>query len=140
MITSFAIETDGVWRKGRLAPVRERDPPVYGGDPGRPWASLEGDSYQSFTISTAWFRTAGKLRIRYTIWARGESVAGGRRWTYCGKSDDTYSDQEPAAELSLPASHPELLIAGGGRKGRRSAIDRCNPAILQFKRRVKPLL
>jgi hypothetical protein len=110
VVTSFAIETNGAWRKGRLALARDESdgPRIYGGNPSTPWASLEGDSYRSFIISTASFRTAGKVRVRYTLWARGESVPDGRRWSYCGKSDDSTPDQQPAPEISLPASHPEL--------------------------------
>ena len=126
VVTSFAIQTDGAWRKGRLAPVRDDDPRIYGGTPNRPWASLAPESYRSFTISTASFRTAGKLQIRYTLWARGESVPGGRRWTYCEKGGPS-GDQEPAAEISLPAGHPELRVHPDADKGDCFVVEKTEP-------------
>jgi hypothetical protein len=129
VVTSFAVETDGAWRKGRLALARDESdrPRVYGGSPNRPWASLEGDSYRSFMITTASFRTAGKAQVRYTLWARGESVPGGRRWSYCGKSDDSSGDQEPAAEISLPARHPELRMHPDPEDGHCFIIEKTEP-------------
>ena len=112
VVTSFAIETDGSWRKGRLLRVPGNwgdKPRSSGGSASRPWASLEAESFRSFTISTASFQTTGTMRVRYSLWARGQSVPGGRRWTYCG-NNDWRRDQEPATELSLPANHPELRV------------------------------
>lgn len=129
VVTSFAIQTDGSWRKGRLVPVPDDggdEPRSSGGDPSRPWASLTGDSYRSFTLSTASFRTARAIQIRYTLRARGESVPGGRRWTYCGKSDPN-GDQEAAAELSLPAGHPELRAHPDPDDGDCWVVDKAEP-------------
>jgi hypothetical protein len=129
VVTSFAIQTGGAWRKGRLTPVRDEGDQrrIHAGNPSRPWASLTGESYHSFTISTASFRTDGKVQIRYTLWARGESVRGGRRWSYCGKSNDTREDQEPGAELSLPARHPELHVHPDPEDGDCFIVDKTEP-------------
>jgi hypothetical protein len=129
VVTSFATDTGGAWRKGRLMPVRDDGdkPRIRGGNPSEPWASLEADQYRSFTISTASFRTAGKLQIRYTLWARGERVPDGRRWTYCGDSDESSRDQEPAAELSLPARHPELRAHPDPDDGRCFVVEKPEP-------------
>ena len=129
VVTSFAIQTDGGWRKGRLGPARDDagdGPRIHGGNPSRPWAWLEAESYRSFSISTASFRTAGKLQIRYTLWARGESAPGGRRWTYCGKSDSSGND-EPAPEISLPASHPELRLHPNADDGDCFVVEKPEP-------------
>jgi hypothetical protein len=129
VVTSFAIETDGAWRKGRLALARDESdrPRVYGGSPSRPWASLEGDSYRSFILSTASFRTASKVQVRYTLWARGEHVPGGRRWSYCGQSDDSTKDEEPAPQISLPASHPELKARSDPDDGHCFVVEKTEP-------------
>ncbi len=129
VVTSFGIDSDGAWRKGRLVAVpgdMGDRPRIYAGNPNRPWASLEAESYRSFTISTASIRTGGKLQIRYTLWARGESVPGGRRWDYCGKSDLS-GDQEPAAEVSLPAGHPELSAHPDPDRGDCTVVEKAEP-------------
>jgi hypothetical protein len=129
VVTSFAIQTDGAWRKGRLIAVPQdggEQRGRAGDDPKRPWASLEAESYRSFTISTASFRTTRPIQLRYTLWARGESIPGGRRWTYCGKSESG-GDQEAAPEISLPAGHAELRLHADPDDGDCWIVEKTEP-------------
>lgn len=86
VVTSFAIRTDGRWRRGALRrddPTRPRRRRAKLPRKGQPWVVLDWDDSQRVSIETPPFRATGQVQIRYTLWAKGESAERGHRWAYC---------------------------------------------------------
>jgi hypothetical protein len=108
VVTSFAIRTDGRWRRGTLRrdnPTRPRwgRPKLPGR--GQPWVVVDWENGGRLWIGTPAFRAAGRVQVRYTVWAKGEPTEKGHRWAYC-----EYDREDAASPLEVLPSSSKTAI------------------------------
>ncbi len=115
VLETFALQTDGIWRKGTLGPERDdvdERPHPHGGPEQRPWASLawsHGEYPARAMLVIPPFRVQHAIELRFTKWAYGAPTRTGREWRYCGDPHPSFGDFV-VPEVSFSVADPRVTV------------------------------